>query len=489
MVSPLDALPSLATGLVLAVTTYSYVLAALGARRRTEHPTDQPPIFFAALVPCLNEASVIGETLDSLASLRGRFHVIVLDDASDDGSPEVIQRMPPHLVTLVQRYGHDSRVGKGAALNHGYREILDWKVGQLYGAENVIVAVFDSDSRIPPDFLERVTPYFADPAVAGVQAAVKMYNAHRNQLTRWQNLEFAVWARILSRGKDRLGSATLGGNGQCVRLSSLISLGPSPWRPSLTEDLDLSLRLIANGATIRFCDEAYVEQEAVPGFRQLIRQRARWIQGHLVAWEHLPAIVRSRSPSRVRFDLLVFLLLPAALAPLAIATIDGWQSLVRGLHALALESILPWYLLAFGSVPLTVWVLVRDNTPLKSAVLHGHLFLLYGLFWMIAAGAAVWNILLGDRSWAKTSRSDVQIIMGAAGNQHSHSFMVRLRRPATARSLLVGLLLVVAIVISSGVLIATARSTIDMYGQVTAPSAPVFAVGSPSSGPQLPPSD
>ena len=163
--------------------------------------------------------------------MSGRFHVFVLDDASDDGSQDVVRTFPPEMVTLIQRQGTDSRVGKGAALNNGYGEILSSNVAKLYGDEQVIVTVFDSDLNVPPDFIQKVSPYFTDRAVVGVQAEVRMYNARQNRLTYWQNLEFAAWGRLFSRGKDRLGSATLGGNGQCVRLSSLTRLGTHPWRP------------------------------------------------------------------------------------------------------------------------------------------------------------------------------------------------------------------------------------------------------------------
>jgi 1,2-diacylglycerol 3-beta-glucosyltransferase len=407
MMAPYEIAVSVATILVVGVAVYTYFLAFLGRGSRPPSTIPSEPLFFAVLVPCLNEVAVIGRTIRSLLSMSGRFHVFVLDDASDDGSQDVVRTFPPEMVTLIQRQGTDSRVGKGAALNNGYGEILSSNVAKLYGDERVIVTVFDSDSNVPPDFIQKVSPYFTDRAVVGVQAEVRMYNARQNRLTYWQNLEFAAWGRLFSRGKDRLGSATLGGNGQCVRLSSLARLGTHPWRPSLTEDLDLSLRLIAAGGRIRFTDSTFVAQEAVAGIRQLIRQRARWVQGHLVAWEHVGPIQRAQIPLRVRLDLTTFLLLPAALAPVALATVQGWRVFLETLGTQSAAALVGWYLFAFACAPLTAWVLLRNGESIPRAVLQAHLFLIYGFFWVIAAGRAAWSILRGDRSWAKTSRAAV----------------------------------------------------------------------------------
>lgn len=496
MDSPFDLVRAIATLLVLAVVLYAYSLAVIGRRAGAPSAADQHPLYFVVLVPCLNEARVIGQTLESLCALRGRYHIAVLDDASDDGSPGVVSRFPAWIVTLVERRGLDARVGKGAALNQGYRELLRWRIDDLYGPENVIVVVFDADSRVPSDFLARVTPYFSDPRVVGVQSAVRMYNVDRNWLTFWQNLEFVVWARIFSRAKDRLGSATLGGNGQCVRLSALMSLGAAPWRPSLTEDLDLSIRLILNGGRIRFCGDAYVAQEAVSHVRQLIRQRARWVQGHLVTWEHLPAILRSSAPLRVRLDLVAFLFLPAGLVPLALTTVDGWWTFLASLGALSLETLLLWYLLAFASAPLTVWALIRDGeVDRPRAIVQAHLFLAYSTFWLVAAGRAVWSIIRGDRTWAKTSRNPASIAQtGKAVEQlgtpdeRGGPSVDQVRRGRVPELGAVGCVAAIAMVASSTLVLITAAVFFGTYAEVTSAGAQAPAVDRAAAVTARPPS-
>lgn len=447
------------TVLVIAVASYAYTMAFLGRRAAAPTASGHDPLFFVILVPCLDEARVIGRTLETLGALRGRHHVLVVDDASDDDSVAVARRSPAWLVTVLERDGIDARVGKGAALDQGYRAARDWGADRLYDPTRVIVTVFDADSRVPPDFLERVTPYFADPAVVGVQSAVRMFNAGHNWLTFWQDLEFVVWGQIFARTKDRLGSATLGGNGQCVRLSALISLGDDPWRPSLTEDLDLSLRLILRHGRIRFCADTFVEQEAVAQPGRLVRQRARWVQGHLVAWEHLPSIIRSSAPRRIRLDLVVFLLLPATLVPLALATIDGWLTLLAGLGTWSIEVLLAWYLLAFASVPLTAWAMLRDGRVGKiRAVVHAHLFVAYAMVWMVAAGRAVWSILRGERAWAKTARAPTSPV--PAGR--------RIARPDRSWRAAAAIVAAIALVVASSlVLVGAAVLAAGTYLEVT----------------------
>ncbi len=71
---------------------------------------------WCVLIPCLNEARGIAAVLESVLTQHDR--VIVVDDGSDDGSPEVVARYP---VTLIR---HSRRRGKGEALRSGFAEAL-----------------------------------------------------------------------------------------------------------------------------------------------------------------------------------------------------------------------------------------------------------------------------------------------------------------------------------------------------------------------------
>lgn len=404
----------------VAVAAYAYALALYSRGGRDDQVEEDgrlDDLSFVLVVPCLNERQVIGATIDGLLQLEGDYLILVVDDASDDGSVEALAPvLADQRVLVVRREAPDARVGKGAVLNTAVRAVLKMGLMGQRSADRSVLAVFDADGRVDRDFLKRVSRFFADPRVAGVQSAVRMTNRRVNLLAFWQHLEFLVWGEVFSKAKDRLGSATLGGNGQCVRLSALLELGPEPWRASLTEDLDLSLRLILGGWRIRFCPDAAVWQQAVPGLRRLLRQRARWAQGHVASWQYLPRLLRASQPAVVRIDLAVFLLMPALFLPIGISTLSAWYGLLAAGAGWSLADLLAWYALAFVTAPLVLgaWGRIGERRSIR-AVVHAHAFVLYSLVWVTAFAIAVWYVIRGRRSWTKTSRAGERLsAMGGA---------------------------------------------------------------------------
>jgi glycosyltransferase involved in cell wall biosynthesis len=74
------------------------------------------PVRWCVLIPCLNEEEAIRSVIESVLALGAE--VIVIDDGSDDRTPEILASLP---VTLLR---HAQRRGKGEALRHGFREAL-----------------------------------------------------------------------------------------------------------------------------------------------------------------------------------------------------------------------------------------------------------------------------------------------------------------------------------------------------------------------------
>lgn len=132
------------------------VLVALFARRRSAFATTDPETWPAVtvVVPVYNEAKAIGATLDQLLAAdypTDKRDVLVISDASTDGTDEVVRRYADRGVRLERL---PQRRGKTAAENEAGRH--------LRGA---IAVSLDATIRIPPGALKALVRAFQDPTV------------------------------------------------------------------------------------------------------------------------------------------------------------------------------------------------------------------------------------------------------------------------------------------------------------------------------------
>ncbi len=381
-------------------------------------PTDAAAAWtWVFLVPALNEQITIGDSVERLLALPlANRHVIVIDDGSDDATPDILATFAHPDVHVLRRNLPDARKGKAAALNAAYRLIRELLPG-VHRAR-VIVVVVDADGRISPDAPRYAAAQFEDPAVGGVQALVRIYN-QTGFLTRMQDIEFSIYGRVYQAGRNRAGTAGMGGNGQFNRLAALdyVADATGPWRSRLTEDQDLGLRLLASGWRSRQEVRAVVEQQGVPGIRALLRQRTRWSQGNLQALDLVGAMWRSPFPRLARVGEILYLLMPlwqtivgaavvcaATLAALDIAPI--WPSL---------EMLPIVYVLAFSNSVLGS-LAARPAVGARSwlrALALAHLYALYTWLLYPVLVRSLARQLGTRRDWARTERVPLEPALSA----------------------------------------------------------------------------
>lgn len=401
-----------------------FSVMVIGSRRapreessvRSRAVVDQAPrLFFVFLIPCLNEATVIWASIARLLAIPDQeFAVVVVDDASNDGTGAIVAEMSDPRVHVVRRSLPDARKGKGAALNAAVRALRDGPLLHGRDPHHVIVVVVDADGRLEAHALDHVTPFFDDPDVGAVQIGVRINNRFSSVLARMQDMEFVIYTDIFQRGRRHLGSVGLGGNGQFMRLAALISLGERPWSDSLTEDLDLGVRLIAHGWRNEFCDSAAVHQQGVVTLGRLVRQRTRWFQGHLQSWNLIPLVLRE-VPRRARLDVLYHLSSPLLLLISSLLTgAFALTAIVAVAGAFTGQQVLgPWFLLtyALAAGPAIVAGAVywlrgpRAGLTRLGSVGLAHVYVLYSLIWYAAGWWAIWRVARGQHGWAKTART------------------------------------------------------------------------------------
>jgi 1,2-diacylglycerol 3-beta-glucosyltransferase len=268
--------------------------------------------YVSLLVAAKNEEAVIGSLVEDLCNLDyppERYDLWVIDDNSSDRTPLVLERLAAeHPQLNIIRRSANAMGGKSGALNQV------WSV-----AKGDIIAVFDADAQVPQDLLRRVLPLFEREQVGAVQVRKSIANAPTNLLTRGQEAEMAIDSYFQQQRIALGGIGELRGNGQFVRRAALESFGG--WNEqTITDDLDLTLRLHLDQWDIDFLLLPPVGEEGVTRAIGLWHQRSRWAEGGYQRYlDYWRLIARNRMGTRKTFDLCMFLMsqyvLPTAAVP------------------------------------------------------------------------------------------------------------------------------------------------------------------------------
>ena len=343
------------------------------------------------VVPARNEATVIAGAVASIRALaRADWELLVVDDGSDDatGDRATAAAAADPRVRVVRRQPGDGPRTKGAALAFAMEHV-----------SRPVVAALDADTRLAPDFLDRVLgAWQRDPEAAALQVARRPRNPRGSWLVAAQGEEqlMDLASQCGRRAVD--GTAELRGNGMFVRRAALDSVGG--WNPgALTEDLDLSTRLSVAGHHVTLAPEASVDEEAVETLGALWHQRLRWAEGSLRRlMDHGPGLLLGPQPIGKKLDFLAFtteFLLPPLFATTIIASLltvilpgpSDWTVPI----SLFLGYGIGVFLLALGGL----WATGERGWPLVGRSVRGALFLSH---WLVVVPVALTRIAFAPRS-------------------------------------------------------------------------------------------
>ena len=358
-----------------------------------EKDSDQDLPFFSLLASAKNEEAVIGNLVKNLCQLdypSDRFEVWIVDDNSSDRTPEVLELLKqkyPQLKTLQR--GDDAQGGKSGALN----QVLSLTKGDLIG-------VFDADAQVPADVLRSLVPVFQQPKVGAVQLRKAIANASENWWTAGQSAEMALdWC--LQDLRIRVGGVgELRGNGQFVRLTALKDCGG--WNEqTITDDLDLTIRLHLCQWDIACLNFPAVQEEGVVTAKQLWHQRNRWAEGGFQRYlDYAILLLSGRMGFLKTFDASLFYinqyLLTVAFIPDTIAAI-----VLR--HNPMLPAI-AGFSLALSSVTMAFGLRRAYQMSWRSAIWQTVSGMIYMLHWIpVIASVTLRMCVLPKRlKWVKT---------------------------------------------------------------------------------------
>jgi cellulose synthase/poly-beta-1,6-N-acetylglucosamine synthase-like glycosyltransferase len=258
-------------------TVYNGSIIYVGIKSRRKHPptssyaNEEPK--FSIIVPTKDEEVVIGRCLNGLLDLdypKDKMEIIVVDGNSTDDTCKVCSDFSAKYPGTFKIINEKESKGKPAALNRA-----------LQHATGEIVGVFDADSVPEKDVLRKVAAYFCDKQLMAVQGRTTSLNEKKNILTRVVSAEEKAWFQALLSGREKLNLfVPLNGSCQFIRSNVLEELGG--WdEASLTEDVELALRLVEKKHQIKYAEDVCCGQETPNGLRDFFKQRVRWYRGYM----------------------------------------------------------------------------------------------------------------------------------------------------------------------------------------------------------------
>jgi cellulose synthase/poly-beta-1,6-N-acetylglucosamine synthase-like glycosyltransferase len=243
----------------------------IGTQELAELP-DGPYPFVCLQVPCYNEPpDMVIETLQSLQSIDyPNYEIQVLDDNTDDEDlwrpvEAWCREQGVKFVHLSDWPGY-----KSGALNYALEHMVDERCE--------LIGVVDSDYQIDPEFLRRCAPLFADAKVGFIQAPQDYRDWDEAPFYRRLYYSYKYFFAVSQPSRNERDGAIFAGTMGLIRRRALQEAGGwDEW--CITEDAELSLRLLRNGWSGLHVDRSFGKGIMPLTFEALKGQRFRWCFG------------------------------------------------------------------------------------------------------------------------------------------------------------------------------------------------------------------
>jgi cellulose synthase/poly-beta-1,6-N-acetylglucosamine synthase-like glycosyltransferase/peptidoglycan/xylan/chitin deacetylase (PgdA/CDA1 family) len=383
-----------AVGVLTLLRTLMLCGYAIGHARRRRAPawTWGAPVTepVSVVVPAFNEREGIAATVKSLVASTHPVEVVVVDDASTDGTAAVVEALGLPGVRVVRvPWG-----GKPAALNAG-----------IALSSHPIIVMVDGDTVIEPDAVHKLVQPLADPMVGAVAGNVKVGN-RSSMVARWQHIEYVIGFNLDRRLYERFDCIPTvpGALGAFRRMAVTAAGGVTD--DTLAEDTDLTMAIHRAGWRVVYTEDAKAWTEAPATVRQLWMQRYRWSYGTMQAlWKHRHGIRDAGRPGRFGRRGLPVLALFTVVLPLLAPIVDifaiyGFVFLDRS------ETVIAWLVMLLLQLVTAVLAFRLDGESLRplwalplQQIAYRQLMYLVLLHSMITAAAG------GRLRWQKLHRT------------------------------------------------------------------------------------
>ena len=207
---------------------------------------------------------------------------------------------------------------------------------------------------------------------------VQGYRDIKNPDDSWISAGYAIFYWTMNRfyhlARYNLGLSTLlNGTGFMVKFDLL---KPDGWNTkTLTEDIEFSLKNIAEGNSLGWATDAIVYDEQPTGFRQSWSQRTRWTVGHIQCMKEytgLLALAVKERKTVMNFDGLLYILgsIPMFIITLVLLLINFIMYFGKGMTTAEFVINLLRYIIPTFILPIltALLIMVLDKKPIKPMI-------------------------------------------------------------------------------------------------------------------------
>ena len=294
------------------------------------------------LVAARDEENVIERLVSRLLSIEypeEKISFWIIDDGSQDRTPNLLKELSINFPRInVLSRSLMSGGGKSGALNSALKK-----------TDGEWLFILDADAQLQSNILLRAINLALNGGWAGVQLRKSVVNCDLNQIAVYQAMEMAMDA-VIQRGRLAIGGvAELRGNGQLINRKVLDSCGGFNEK-TITDDLDLSFRLLLTRSPIVIMWDPPIQEEAVESISALLRQRKRWAEGGLQRFfDYWPLLISKRLSNFKKLDLACFFLLQYVLP------VVSFVDLIVSITLFKMPLYWPLSLVAFGISSFAFW--------------------------------------------------------------------------------------------------------------------------------------
>jgi cellulose synthase/poly-beta-1,6-N-acetylglucosamine synthase-like glycosyltransferase len=347
-----------------------------------EHKQRKQPVgarymqpWISVIIPAYNEeCSIRGTVLSVLSSDYPHYEVIVVDDGSHDKTSQIVRSIIRENPKARLRLVRQQNAGKSHALNRAI----------TLHARGSLVMCLDADSRLAPEALTNAVSHFQrDRRLLALASNMKIESS-KSVISLAQKIEYIVANRFKRSLSVLRTEYIIGGIGSTFRKSYLKRIGNYD-TDTMTEDIDLTMKLIRYYGNMQYRVgygyDVHTYTQAVPNFRDLIKQRFRWKFGRMQTFYKNRELFFNRSGKYSK--LLTFFQLPYALYGDISLTIEPLLFLY-----ILINIIVFWnpYILVWGVLFMMAyvgWIIMTSNDDNLTAGSRLRLVLLTPFSWFL----------------------------------------------------------------------------------------------------------